>query len=215
MSITDRVSIAIVNFQTADLTETAIRSFRAAYPDVHILVIDNGSKDESPHLIRSLAHELDLETMFLEQNRYHGPAMDLAMHRLETPFVFMLDSDTETKRGGFLESMLELCEPERVYGAGKVVQVNRRGFTVPDGIPVLVSAYMLLRRKTYLTLPPFVHHGLPALRNFEAAMSEGYQLAEFPVQDYVKHLGRGTAERFGYGLGLKSRFEYLLSRLGL
>lgn len=215
MSLADTVSAAVVNYQTPDLTETAVRSFRTHYPDVPILLVDNGSRDGSPELIEQLAGELNVEPLFLDENRYHGPAMDLAMHHLSTPFVFLLDSDTETKKGGFLEEMLTPLEDPAVYGAGKIVHVDRRGFAAPRGIPVLVSAFMLLRRGTYLTLPPFVHHGLPALKNFQAAAERDLMLAPYAIENYITHLGRGTAERFGYGLGLKSRFDYLLKRLGL
>ena len=214
MVLADRVSAAVVNYQTPDLTETAVRSFRRHFPDLPLLVIDNGSEDDSPRMIKDLAEELGADTLYLDENRYHGPAMDLAMHHLKTPFVFMLDSDTETINGGFLEWMLEPFDDPHLYGAGKIVHVDRRGFAAPEGIPVLVSAFMLLRREMYLALPPFIHHGLPALKNFEAAASRGWKLAPFDVEKYVKHFGRGTAERYGYGLGLKSRFDYLLKRLG-
>lgn len=215
VSIRDRVSAVVVNYQTPDLTETAVRSFRRFYPDVELLVIDNGSQDESPDVISQLSDELDITSIYLDDNRYHGPAMDLAMNRLRTPFVFLLDSDTITKKGGFMERMIDRAEPEDVYGAGKVVHVDRRGFAASDGIPVLVSAFMLLKRFLYHEFPPFVHHGLPALRNFEAAAREGYRLEAFEIDDYITHLGRGTAERYGYGLGLRSRIDYLLRRLGL
>ncbi len=209
------VSAAVVNYQTPDLTEEALRSFRRHYPDVELLVIDNGSQDSSPDLIRRLADELTLQTIFLQRNRYHGPAMHIAMSELQTPWVFLLDSDTITEKGGFLEAMLELGASPKVYGAGKVVHVDRRGFRADDGIPVLVSAYMLINRDIYHRLPPFVHHGLPALQNFEAAHRAGYHLEPFDIERYVRHLGRGTAARFGYGLGFRSRLDFLLKKLGL
>lgn len=214
MPLHDHVSAAVVSYQTPDLTEAAIRSFRRFYPDVKLLMIDNGSKDESPGLLRDLAAELHFETIFLEENRYHGPAMDLAMHRLTTPLAFLLDSDTVVQKGGFLEEMEGLARPPDVYGVGKIVHVDRRGFVAEAGIPVLVSAYMLLKREPYKRLPPFVHHGLPALKNFEAAHQQGLRLVPFEVNEYVTHLGRGTADRFGYGLGLRSRLDYLMKRLG-
>lgn len=215
MPVLQRVSAAVVNYQTPDLTEAALRSFRRFYPDVELLVIDNGSKDASPELIRALSDELRLRTEFLDHNSYHGPAMDLAMHRLETPYVFLLDSDTITEKGGFLEPMLELVQAPDTYGVGKIVHVDQRGFAAPQGIPVLVSAYMLIEREVYHRLPPFEHHGLPALRNFKAAQREGYGLAQFAIEEYVRHLGRGTASKFGYGLGFRSRLDFLLKKLGL
>ena len=216
MSI-ETVSAAVVNFQTPDLLETAVRSFHREYPDVPILIIDNGSKDESPAMIRGLQRDLgsSVRIRLLPENRFHGPAMDLALRELDTRFVYVFDSDTETRKGGFLERMVDLATREDAYGVGQIAHVNKRGFAARSGVPVLVSAYMLLDRPTYLRLPPFIHHGLPALQNFRAAAERGLRLQGFPIDDYVEHFGRGTAERFGYGLGLRSRIDYLLNRLGI
>lgn len=217
MSISSRVSAAVVNYQTPDLIEIAVRSFHEHYRSVQLLVVDNGSADTSPEVITRLAAELgdSIHTLLLDHNRFHGPAMHLAIESLATPFVYIFDSDTKTQRGGFLEDMMDACSGETVYGAGKVVRANRRGFASLRGVPVLASAFMLLKRDIYLSLPPFVHHGLPALRNFQAAAEKGFELAPFPIEEYVTHYGRGTAERFGYGLGLRGRVDYLLNRLGL
>jgi glycosyltransferase involved in cell wall biosynthesis len=217
MAIDDRISAAVINYQTPDLLDTAVRSFHSHYPDVTVLVIDNGSSDESPAMIEALGAELGnvIETRVLNENRYHGPAMDLALRELQTDYVYIFDSDTATLRSGFLEQMMRLADRDGVYGVGQIVHVNKRGFAVREGIPVLVSAHMLINRNLYLTLPPFIHHGLPALANFKAASDRGLRLESYPVAEYVKHFGRGTAERFGYGLGLRSRLDYLLNKIGL
>lgn len=217
MSVINLVTTVVVNYQTPDLIDSAVRTFRRRNPHIRVLVIDNGSKDESAQVINRLAEDLgeSVTPLFLSENRHHGPAMHLAVQGVDTPFIFYLDSDTETLRGGFLEEMTVLCEPPNVYGAGKIVHVNRRGFSAKSGIPVLASAFMLIKRDVYRTLPPFIHHGLPALNNFRGAQRKGYELAAYPIEEYVKHFGRGTAERFGYGLGWRSRIDYVLNRLGL
>ncbi len=214
------VAAAVINFQTPDLLEVAVRTFHAAYPTVPLLIIDNGSQDESAGVIRRLVTELGppVSMQLLERNVYHGPAMHRAMAELVAPYVYVFDSDTETRRGGFLEAMLAALAADPLhYGAGQRVYVNRRGFRVEEGkgVPVLASAHMLLKRALYHRLPPFVHHGLPALHNFEAAAAQGLRLCPFPIEDYVYHRGRGTAERYGYGLGLRGKAEYLLNKLGL
>ncbi len=216
MSIEHRVSAAVVNYQTPDLLETAVRSFHSFYPAVKVLVIDNGSSDDSPERIDALCGCLgdSVEGRFLSENRFHGPAMDLALRALDTPLVYIFDSDTETVREGFLEEMTRLASRDEVYGVGRITHVNRRGFAAKSGIPVLVSAYMMIKRRLYLDLPPFVHHGLPVLANFSAAAQRGHTLESYPIDEFVNHLGRGTAERYGYGLGLRSRLDYLLNKLG-
>lgn len=216
MALAARVHTVVVNYQTPALLDTAVRSFAAKYPDVPLLIVDNGSRDASRDVIGTLREDLgSVSSILLEENRYHGPAMDLALRHVDADFVFFLDSDTETRRGGFLEEMLAISEDPNVYGVGKVAEVNERGFAARRGIPVLVSAYMLIDRERYLNLPPFVHHGLPALENFRSAAEAGYRLKSYPVDEYIEHFGRGTAERYGYGLGWKGRLDYLLNKLGL
>lgn len=216
MALADRVHVAVVHYQTPDLLDTAVRSFSLVYPDVPLLIVDNGSRDTSLDTIGRLRSDhANVTALLLDENRYHGPAMDLALHRCPSEFVFFLDSDTKTRTGGFLEDLVDRCEVADVYGAGQVTHVNRRGFATEAGLPVLVSAYMLIDRSAYLDLPPFIHHGLPVLQNFKAAAEAGYRLLDYPIEEFIDHLGRGTAERFGYGLGLKSRIDYMLQKLGL
>ncbi len=214
-----QVTAVVINYQTPDLLETAVRSFTDAYPEVPLLIIDNGSADDSRARIEALRRDAPgvVEAWMLEENVYHGPAMHRAMERVRTPYVYFFDSDTETKRAGFLEPMREaLAAQPHHYASGHVVTVNRRGFRDPKGtVPVPASAYMMLKRDVYHRLPPFIHHGLPVLQNCVAAAKAGYAIVPFPVEDYVMHFGRGTAERYGYGLGLRSRLDYLLNKLGL
>lgn len=210
-----RVATVIIHYQTPDLLDTTVRSFCRCYSEVPVLIVDNGSGDDSVGLIARLREELDhVSALMLNENRFHGPAMDLALRELESEYVFLLDSDTETHTGGFLEEMLECFASDDVYGVGKIFHVNRRGFVANSGIEVLKSAYMLLKRTRYLKFPPFIHHGLPVLQNFRAATQAGYRLVDYPVDSYVTHFGRGTAARFGYGLGLRGRIDYLLNKLG-
>ncbi len=213
------LSVVIVNYRTPDILETAAASFRKFYPDVKLVIVDNGSNDRSLEVIGSLVKSNPEKTksLMLEKNYYHGPAMDKAMRSLERKVVFFLDTDTETYCGGFIELMLqEMNRDEKIYGVGRVDRVNKRGFAVEDGTEtILISAYMMLRRSTYLGLPPFKHHGMPTLDNFSAAKSRGYSLRNFDIASYVRHYGRGTASKFGYSLGFRGKLDYLLNKLGL
>jgi glycosyltransferase involved in cell wall biosynthesis len=196
----------------------AIESFRKFYSHAPILIIDNGSKDNSRKIIEEIrcAAPHSTEVLLLGSNTYHGPAMHQAMSKVQEEHVFFLDSDTETKQGGFLEAMhAEMERSTHSYGVGRQVTVNKRGFPAEKGITVLASAYMMIRRSVYLLLPPFEHHGLPVLKNFIAAQTKGYTLKSFPIEEFIEHQWRGTASRFGYGLGWRGKMEYMLNKIGL
>jgi glycosyltransferase involved in cell wall biosynthesis len=212
------VSVVVVNYQTPDLLEKAVTSFAALYPDIPICIVDNGSKGDSPERCEALRSHFP-ETVRLirnESNVFHGPAMDQAIHAVSSPFVFILDSDTVSHTGGFLEEMIDMIESDsNCYTVGQEVTVSRRGFARAGGLSVPVSAFLLLRREMYLQLPPFEHHGLPVLKNCTAAAARGWRICSYPIERYIDHIGRGTAKKYGYGLGFRSRLDYLLNRLGL
>ncbi len=215
------VTAVIINFRTPDLTERAVRSFRAAYPDERLLLIDNGSDDRSVDVLQAMQHlnAACTEIIANSVNRHHGPAMDQAIRATDAPLVFFLDSDCEVIRGGFLETMVALIEADqRNYAVGKRVFMNDRGFDVNEGPgahPYVRPICMLVRRDAYLRLPPFRKHGAPCLENFIAADHSGLALVHFPVEEYVRHEGRGTAHRHGYRLGIRGIVNHLLNRLHL
>ncbi len=212
------VSTVVVNYQTPVLLKRTVESFLNIYPDVSLWIVENGSQDSSLDVCQSLASAFPgvIRVLKNDSNVFHGPAMDQAIRAVDTPYVFILDSDTETHADGFLEEMLSMMESDKdCYMVGQRVLVSERGFARTKGIPVPVSAHLLLRREMYLSLPPFEHHGLPVLKNCMTARERGWSVCSFPIEKYIDHIGRGTAEKYGYGLGLKSRWDYVLDKLGL
>lgn len=211
------ITTVIVNYQTPVLLVNAAGSFKEHYPEVPLLIIDNGSDDDSPKIISNLCEVLpNTKPHFLKKNIYHGPAMDLAARELaESEYIFFLDSDTATQKPGFLEEMNGFFKEESVYGVGEILTVNKRGFKSDEGVQILMTPHMLLNRNMYLKLLPFIHHGQPTLKNFTDAKEKGLELRPFPVSDYIYHHWRGTAKKFGYGLGMKGKWNYLMNKIGL
>jgi glycosyltransferase involved in cell wall biosynthesis len=222
MSAASRITAVIVNYQTPDLLRAAADSLRRHYPALPLLLVDNGSRDESRSVIASLragAPET-VRALLNSENLHHGPAMDQAARAVSTPFVLFLDSDCEVREGGFLEEMERLLdERPGQYAVGQRVEMDRRGFDAekegPGTVPYIRPACMLLKRELYLALPPFQLHGTPCLENMTAASRKGYGLVDFPLGRYVAHKGRGTAGRHGYGLGFRGKWNHLLHKLGL
>lgn len=215
------VTAVIINFKTPDLTRRAVESFRSFYPALPLLLIDNGSGDESGNVLDRLRVMSPDNTVVVknELNRHHGPAMDQALRMLETPFVLFLDSDCEVLQGGFVEAMVARAqEDQHNYIVGQKVFMNDRGFDVseqPGAHPYIRPICMLVRRELYLQLPQFERHGAPCLANMRAARASGFGLIHLPVEQFVYHEGRGTASRHGYRLGWKGRLNHLMNKIGL
>ena len=215
------LTTVIINFRTPDLLRIAASSFRTFYPATPLLLIDNGSGDESVLVIEQLATQSPATTraLFNARNLHHGPAMDQALRSLTTPYVLFLDSDCELLRGGLLERMMSEAERDgKFYAAGKKIFMNDRGFDIPEtpgAHPYIRPICMLIHRERYLHLPPFERHGAPCLANMRAAADEGFSLVHVPVEEYLTHRGRGTASVHGYRLGIRGKLNHFLNRLGL
>jgi GT2 family glycosyltransferase len=221
MSEQPSVTAVIINFRTPDLTSRAVSSFRSFYPDVPLLLIDNGSGDGSIRALEACVRDAGGNTRLLAnpRNLHHGPAMDLALRELQSRFVLFIDSDCVVTKGGFLEIMrAKLEEREHLYAAGKLIFMNRRGYDVSESsnaCPYIRPICMLIKRELYLRLPPFRRHGAPCLRNMRAAVQNNLGLIHVPVEEYLLHEGRGTAGRHGYRLGLSGKLNHVLNRLGM
>ena len=218
---TSQVTAVVINFRTPDLTRRAIESFRSFYPAVPLVMIDNDSDDESRRILTQLRDLAPGTTRLIlnESNRHHGPAMDQALRSVDSPWVLFIDSDCEVLQGGFVEAMLARAgsEPES-YVVGKKIYMNDRGFDIserPGAHPYIRPICMLVRRELYLRLPPFERHGAPCLANMRVARASGCALIDFPVHEYIRHEGRGTASRHGYRLGWRGRLNHLMNKIGL
>lgn len=226
MTELERITAVVVNYKTLALTRACVESFVARYPDVALILIDNGSGDESTDYVRKIGQaQPNARAVINAQNLYHGPALDQGVRLAETAYVFTLDSDCEVRRPGFLELMLESFDDRATYAVGELRYKNRFGFTYgydeaahPERagrIPYIHPYAMLLDRGKYVDLHPFIHHGAPCIRNMEDAQRAGYTVASFPIGDFVFHRMQGTSASHGYGFwtGAKQRVEFYLNRL--
>lgn len=211
------VTALVVNYQTRDLTERCVESFLAAYPTVRLLLIDNGSQDDSISYLQDvLRRHQQVRVLFNRDNRNHGPALHQGMLLSNTRYVFTLDSDSVVLRSGFLEAMLEFFHDPATYAVGDMRYMDIFGFDLPAGSACYTHyihpSAMLLDRAKYVTLKRFFHHGSPCLRNMHDAERKGFYLYGFPIQEYCLHLGRGTCSRYGYRLSVKTLIESYISR---
>lgn len=215
--MTNNITVVIVNFNTPVYLQETVESFKSHYPETPVLIIDNGSEKQSADVIDFLTARFNhISSLLLDENINHGPAMHRAVEETKAPYIFYLDSDTRTDHGGFLELMAEKLEKDKKnYGIGKIRKINKRGFKDSNGFPVPLTPFMMIKKEHYESLPQFIHHGIPVIWNFKEAQRRGLKLINFPIEEYIYHKGRGTAESFGYNLGWRGKMDYILNKLGL
>lgn len=194
------ITVVVINYKTEKLTRQCVETFRTHYPTTPLIVVDNGSDDDSTLYIRTLTD--DHTTIILNSNNLgHGPAMHQEILALTTPYFFTLDSDCITRKGRFLELMLERFKlNSNLYAIGWLRHVNPisgvasscRRYCGRNLVPYIHPSAALHDRSKYLTLSPFYHRGAPCIDNMREATAKGYDLESFPIEKYVKHLVAGT-----------------------
>lgn len=185
---TGNITAVIPHYKTTHLTWQAVASLKAAYPDLALIVVDDGSKDRSTGLVRSLPSRFsNTHVMILKENIGHGAVLDAGMSRVKTDLVLTLDTDIIVHRPGFLELMETRLREQELYAIGMLYKRD-----LSHSLHYLTCVFALYDLEVYRTLPPFEHSGDPMLVNMEKAHKRGLKVECFPVYDYVTHLEAGT-----------------------
>ncbi len=75
-SIGAAVGAVIANYGTPELTRAAVWSLRSHYPHLRIVVVENGSPDDSAARLRPLTGEAaPLDLLEPSRNLHHGPGL--------------------------------------------------------------------------------------------------------------------------------------------
>ncbi len=214
----NKVTALIINYRTRDLSSISISNLQYFYPNIKKLIIENGSNDlSSEYFFNMMKRNNSISLIQNKININHGPALDQGIKSISTPYILTIDSDCIIIHGGFLEKMLSNFSTSNTYAVGKLVHLNRFGYEVPKKkhsfAPYIQPFCMVIDREKYLQLEPFIHHGSPGINNMHSAFKKSYQLIDFPIEDYVYHIGHGTCGRYGYNLGLRHKIENILHNL--
>jgi Glycosyl transferase family 2 len=205
------IAVLIVHYRTFTLTQQALWSFYEAYPQTPLYVVENASGDGS--LAQLIALQSAIPTLHIlpqSQNLHHGPGMDIGIRAIDATHILLLDSDCILYKTGLLEALSDLVQQNAPYLIGKMHQVDKDGFDTPNGeISYIHPHCALVDKAQYVQLPPFQKHGAPCLSNQISAAATSFLLQDFPVSNFVYHIGRGTVRSEGYGLGFKDKVKML------
>ena len=97
MSLSDEVSIVIVNFNTRELLRNCLLSIRASDLDAEVLVVDNASADGSQKMVR--AEFAEIKVIENTENLGFSAANNAGIRQAQGKFVLLLNSDTIVKPG--------------------------------------------------------------------------------------------------------------------
>lgn len=110
------VTIVIPNYNGKRLLENCLKTLeQQTYKEFKVLVIDNGSKDGSAEVS---SENLDLEIVSLKENLGFCGAVNLGIQKTKTPYLILLNNDTEADRH-FVEKLLAgIKKSERIFSCG-------------------------------------------------------------------------------------------------
>jgi N-acetylglucosaminyl-diphospho-decaprenol L-rhamnosyltransferase len=146
-----RPAVYIPNFNGARHLPRVLGSLREQSRPVDVVVVDNGSGDDSVELLRE--HYPEVSLLALERNRGFGPALNQAVREHRADPLILLNSDVECGPR-FLEALLDtnaegvqsvaavlLQEraPELIDSAGVVADATLMGFDYLHGEPLAAA----------------------------------------------------------------------------
>lgn len=112
-----KVTVVIPNYNGMEFLDKCLSSLRDQnYNEFKTLVVDNGSTDESLTLLERKYPEVSL--ISLAENTGFCNAVNVGIKAADTPYVILLNNDTEVKLG-FIENLICAMEqhktPERIF----------------------------------------------------------------------------------------------------
>ncbi|MGB9754868.1 MAG: hypothetical protein C0183_16585 [Roseiflexus castenholzii] len=192
------VTIALITYNSAAYVRECLQSVRRAAPEVHVLIVDNASTDDTVEIVRRDFPECTLT--LLPQNIGHSAACNLALQRAETAWVLFLDHDTTTPIGwlqpllataaatwpdvGMVGSRAVLVEQGRIHHDGGYAHyvghmTLRNGFapladvacdTTPVEVGAQASTSLLVHRERALAVGGFDPRFFIYLNDFDLSL---------------------------------------------
>ncbi|MBK7723141.1 MAG: glycosyltransferase [Austwickia sp.] len=124
-----RVSVALAAYNEEPVIERTLRSLASSsWPIAEIVVVDDGSTDNTAAVIRRVAYDDDRIVLVRKLNGGKAAALNDAVARATGDIVITLDADTviEPDTVGHLVRHFELPGNERLGGVAGVVKVGNR-----------------------------------------------------------------------------------------
>ena len=124
-------SIVLVNYKTLDITKACLELLHkhVGHRNIPVWVVDNDSADESVEYLRSLdwINLIERKPAGKEAGHMaHGRALDMALARVSTDYLFLLHTDTFIYDESVFDMMLSKClNDPQVAAAGCVEQLDR------------------------------------------------------------------------------------------
>lgn len=123
-----KVSIVIPNFNGMAFVDACMRAVLWDAPEAEVIVVDNGSTDESLPYMKQ--HFPEVRYLEMKENTGFAAAVNAGIRAATRPYVILLNNDTEVEQG-FTAALVEALEADkRIFS----VQAKLLKLSQPDQI---------------------------------------------------------------------------------
>lgn len=203
-----RFEIVTIHYNTPDLLMKLYNSIRKHLDkDIWFRVIDGSDTIHYEFL------HLEKRDKFFKFDRkgyniHHGAGMHYAIQTSVMDHILIFDSDCVVLKPEILERLFSLMNND-TYAVGKIYKVLKSGMHTEDFKDFVLYLHpktMLLNLDKYKNYHHFINHGAPCIEAMcDISERKDYHVLQHceDLDNYVFEKGRGTVERFGYGLKKK------------
>lgn len=179
----------VVSYRAPELIFDAVCSMKRFHRTLPIHIVDgSGRNHECRKTIQMLINKFEgVTAQCHDRNIGHGNGLHAGICQVNAKNVLIFDSDIIVNRP-FIADILRF---PLFYGVGKIVHVDDKGENVSRGTKYVHPYFSVINRSMYFEHAPFENHGAPLLKAMKSIRDKSL-LIDFPVENYVTHLERGT-----------------------
>lgn len=214
-----KVTVIIPNYNGLKFMDPCFKALEAqSDKNFELLVVDNGSTDGSVEWLK----EKHIPTIFLKENTGFSGAVNVGIRHATTPYVILLNNDTEPEPDYIRELVLAMDRSPRVFSvSSKMIQLfhkelmddagdmysvlgwayqrgvgqSRRGYEKPRRVFSACAGAAIYRREVFEEIGLFDEAHFAYLEDLDVgyrAKIHGYENVYCPTA-VVYHVGSGTS----------------------
>jgi len=200
---TPAVTVVIPAYNEGKVIETCIRSsFASNYPDVRVIVVDDGSQDDTAKVVASIAATDQRVLLVRQENSGKWAAANTALRYVQTQYFIVLDADSMLET----DAIRWIVQPFTASGIGAVSGIVEVGnphnwLTACQNLEYLVSQNV--HRRAYETFDGiFVVPGAIGAWSTQAVIAAGLFSGETITEDADLTL---AVHRAGYRVAMAEK----------